>query len=523
METVSLSKYSLGVKLSHTGGVKMLLKKIVPLGVIILVLFNFFLAAWMVLHKDISFTSEVARDFLLLDELARKKVILIGPNSSTGLFHGPLWTYLNFPAYILGRGNPVVVGWFWVLLIVGFTFSNYFIAKKLFGQTVGYLFSLMTSLYMVFHAGFMYNPHGAMLFIPASFFFFVQYVMRRKRWDLLLHLITIFFIIQMQLADGIPLFILSTLAITVLAIKDKQWSHLFFFLLVPLFLSNFIIFDLRHNRIISNLLIHFINSPARDRPDYLLLAGERINLLLSSVEILHLDIGGRNLVLFIFTLVLVGFGLKQNKFRVVYLSFFYLYGGYFLLSLFNTGPLLYFYLFPLFPLVFLIFSSLINSRFRLLFLPIFILVYIVNLQTAVRDLRNTDKFIGKAADSWQFIFSLSQKIYKANDAEFGYFVYAPYVLAYEGKYAMLYTQRLHANRGFYFSKKPVTYIISAPTAPSNPYLSYSWWVANRVRINKEPVAIEQFANGYKIEKYLLTDEETHVPFDQGIDPGLTFR
>lgn len=502
---------------------KKFVKIIIPVGFIALVLTNFFLASWDVIHKDISFTSEIARDFLLLDELARKKIILIGPNSSTGLFHGPLWTYLNFPAYFFGQGNPVVVGWFWVFLIIVFTVINYLIAKNLFGRTAGYLFALFFSLYMAFHAGFMYNPHGALLLTPTAFFFFVKYLSAKRKLFLLFNLIFTCAIVQFQLADGIPLLLLFGLAEIIWIFRYRLWFHTLLFLSVPVSFVNFIIFDLRHEHLYAKLLFHFIVSPVRDKPDYFLLLKERIAVLFSGQEILHQDIFNLNLWLFLLTIFLILWQLKKGKFRIVYFSFLYVYFGYYLLSLFNTGAVLYFYMFPLFPLIFLIFSSFINSSFKLTFLLIFIPVYLWNFQTMVNNLSRANKFFGQAEDSWSFILSVAQKVYRDSNGEFGYFVYEPNVLAYSGKYAMLYAQRVNKNKSNYFTKKTLTYIISAPPVKSNPYLSYRWWVNSRVNIKNIPEKTISFPNGYKIEKYLLSHEEVNIPFDPGIDPGLAFR
>ena len=38
------------------------------------VCFNFILSSWFVLHHDIIFSSEVARDFFLLDEMDQKRI-----------------------------------------------------------------------------------------------------------------------------------------------------------------------------------------------------------------------------------------------------------------------------------------------------------------------------------------------------------------------------------------------------------------------------------------------------------------
>ncbi|KKP79715.1 MAG: hypothetical protein UR81_C0041G0010 [Candidatus Levybacteria bacterium GW2011_GWB1_35_5] len=66
----------------------------------------------------------------------------------------------------------------------------------------------------------------------------------------------------------------------------------------------------------------------------------------------------------------------------------------------------------------------------------------------------------------------------------------------------------------------MTYIVVAPPAIDNPYLSYKWWKEERIKITKDPKAVYTFPNGYQIEKYELTEEEIKVPFDKGVDQGL---
>ena len=107
------------------------MKKIAKIGFFILVLSSLVMATWYVLHGDILFSTDIARDFSLLDEARQKGIVLIGPRASgVGLFHGPLWLYLNFPAFIIGNGNPIIVGWFWILLIPPFLYMSFHIAKR---------------------------------------------------------------------------------------------------------------------------------------------------------------------------------------------------------------------------------------------------------------------------------------------------------------------------------------------------------------------------------------------------------
>lgn len=499
------------------------MKKILTVLFFLTVGFSLFLASWHVINGDIRFYSDIARDFFLFAELSQKKIVLIGPRSSGGLFHGPVWTYLNYPAYILGNGSPVAVGWFWILLIVCFLISNFFVAKKLFNKETAYLFVLMTSVYMAFHAKGFFHPYGAMMLIPLSFFFFIRYIQTLKIKYLIIHVIIAGIILQFEIAVGTPLFILSFFYIVFKTIRSKKKKHLLVYSLLFLLISNFIIFNLKHDFILSKQLETYLSSSNRSSTSYFPYIIERIRLMFSGIEIIRADPANRNLVLFLISLFLIFIQIKDNKYKTIYFAFLYFYFGYFILSLINVGPMLYFYLFPIFPFVFLIFSSFITSRYKFLFGILFFMVLAINLQTAISDTIIDTQTIGKDINSWKFLYSVASKVYESPEKEFGYFVYSPDSIAYPEKYAMFYGQKTHKKTTYYFQKKPVTFLVIAPPPPDNPYMKDEWWILNKARINSKPLSTINFENGYKIEKYKLTSEEIKVKPDPGIDPGLSFR
>lgn len=485
---------------------------------------NLFFASWFVLHGDIEFSSDIARDFFLLEEVHRKKFVLIGPKSSTGLFHGPLWLYLNYPAYALGNGNPVVVGWWWIALTGLFVGSSFFIAKKLFGEKTAYIFTLMISVYTVFHAHRYFNPHGAMFLTPLFFYLFIRYLQTHYMKYLITHILIAGAIIQFQMAVGIPLFILSSLVVVFQTVKTKRRFHALALLLIIVPLLNFIVFDLRHEHLLSKQLLHYAVSPGRDYPNYLELVKERARLAITASEILRRDPGYRNFVLFAVLLTLLVRQVTDKKYKRIYIYFLYFYFGFFILSLFNTGKLLYFYLFPLFPLVLLIFSSFVTSRHCKIFLVLFFFVFTANLSSAIGDTQDAKATIGKSENSWKFLAGVANAVYQNGPKTFGYFVYAPDVVAFGPKYAMLYAQkRFPQYIGHYFQKMSVTYLVIAPPPRDNPYMQDAWWRINLLHIAEKPVKTIHFDNGYKIEKYILNDTDIKVPVEPNIDPGIIFR
>ena len=496
------------------------MKRALFYGFIFLWALNLFFASWSVLNGDIVFSSDIGRDFHIFREIDQKKFILIGPRASGTLYHGPFWPYLNYPAYVVGKGDPVIVGWWWVILIAAFTVSCYFIAKSLFGRTVAMAFTLMTSLYMSYHAREMINSHGAMLLLPAFFYFFIRYAQRKKPVYLATHLIVGSAMIQFSLSNGLPYVITSIVAIVWLVRRTKQWRHLVALLILPLLLSNFIIFDFRHEHILFNNIKDFVLPFQNNQVfNYGSIIENRVRLMLTGVELLHVDVGYRNAVLFAITMVFIAIQLRDRKNRLIYLFFLYFYFGFFVTSLVNKGYMLYFHFYPIFPLVFLIFSSLSTSRYKRAFWFLFVLLYLLNVQAAINDMKTTAAFAGKDPASWKFLSSVAQSVYSDAGGDFGYFVFTPDGFAYALKYAMLYEGTKRPMRSYYFQKKPVTYMVAAP----HPYFQHTWWRENAVNIKKPPSRSVQLDNLYVFERFDLTDEETRVRFDPAIDLGLTFR
>jgi hypothetical protein len=492
------------------------------------ILLSFACYFWYIFNGEAVLSSDIARDYLLFSEITQKKIILIGPKSSVmGIFHGPLWLYLNYPAYFLGKGNPVLVEVFWIILAALFTYSCYFVGKKLFNKNTGYLFSLMVSVYMFFHINQFFNPMGAMFLIPINFYLFVKYLEKYQIKYLVAFVLISGLIIQFELAIGIPFFALSVLYLLIKLVRSKHKKHLFAVFLIVIPLLNYIAFDLRHEFLLTNSIARYLSPASGDhiKYNYLYMLYDRTKLMITNIEILRDDPLLRNALMgaiFIFFLIVQ---FKNHKYRKIYSLFLYFYVGFFAMTLINKGPILYFYLFPLFPFVFLIFASFITSKYSKTFFVIFMVIYLMNLSTVFKDINSyRANSLGKTEISWRFLNSMAKSLYLGNEKEFGYFIYTPDIIAYAPKYALFFEEKQHKDKNpFYFEKKAITYIVVAPPAKNNPYLSYTWWKEKRLNITKKPVKIMNFENGYKIEKYELDNNEINTPFDHGVDPGLSFR
>lgn len=481
---------------------------------------TFVFGAWYVLHGDIQYTSDVARDFLLLHEISQKGIVLIGPSSSTKLFHGILWMYLNYPVYALSGGNPVVSGWFWVFLSMCSVFGGFYVAKKLFTLDVAYVYALIYALFLAFHVRYFYNPDGVMLVIPFVFYFFIEFLKTKKIKFLVFHLLIVGAMVQFEMAIGIPFALLSFGYVLYKTIKWKKYIHLLTFLIIPLTQLNFIIFDLRHDFLISKLVYHFLTSAGRDKLHIFSMIWQRIIYLMSTVEFSRINVWNINTIIMIVIFVAIFLQIRAEKNVQTYALFLYFYLGFFVLSMANAGGLLYFYVYPLFPLVFLIFASLITSRIKVLIVLLLFVTYLTNMVVAATDMyAEANLFAGKTADSWLFFNNLAQKVFTGPEKSFGYFVFDPDVVAYQSKYVLLYEQHVSSKDVAYFKKEPITYLVIA----YNTYGQDLYWKQQQLHITASPSATIAYDNGYKVEKFQLLQKDIQTPVEPNLDPGLMFR
>ncbi len=498
---------------------------------LILIGFNILAFSWYALNGDLYFQTDIARDFLLLNEIETKKIMLVGARAgAAGLFHGIFWPYFNFPVYYLSRGNPVAVAWWWVFCSLIFLYSGFLIAKKLFNETTGFLFVLLTSAYLVFQTKEFTHPQGAMLFMPAVFYLFWRYVETLKLKYLVSFVLGSGILIQLEMAFGMPFFLLAALYLLVVEIKQRKLKHASVFLLLLLPLSTFILFDLRHDFFMTKSFLAYTKGQPWEVYNFANILQNRLDYMTSlAVPLLYgmLTYGSSSLnrLFFgVFFAVLLWVIVKGEN-RQIYLTFLYFFLGFFILSLTNRYYLLAQHFIAFVPLVFLFLASLVTTKQGKVLWPFIIFILLFNVYSGVTFIGSAKaNFMGKNEDSWKGLEPIARDIFSHEESEFGYFVYAPDKLAYEPKFLMVYGQKQYPkSQAYYFQKKPITYIVSAPPPPNDPFMRDEWWTKNSIKIAKIPERVFNYPNGYKVERYTLTPEEIAIPWDQQEDSGLHFR
>lgn len=489
------------------------------------VLYNVNLSSILVRNGEVNFFNDVARDFLLLQELDHKKIVLIGPRSSTNnLFHGPLWTYINYPAYVIGNGDPVFVAWFWLFLECVFLITSFYMVRKLFGTLPAFAFIVLISIQMAIPINGVFHSEATIFVIPILFFTICMYVKSKKNLYLVFHLLILAMLIQLEIGVGLQFFILSSLVIIFFIYKQKLWKHLFIFSLVPIFLSNLIIFDLKNGLRMAKALfstggsLHFFMS-------FESWMQNRVN---NTISLQLFNNAPNSVFVYItFAIVIIATILlikNKNKYKNIYLLFLFYYFGYMCLSFFNKGVLLFHYVYLLTPLTVLWLVSFLVTRYKLLFFPIIIIIFTSGFNFAHLRINQRLASMGKDYNSWTSLSNVAKEVIsKEKNNEFGYFVFAPDAFAYQPRYAMIYHFKNAKAKAFEYAKKSTTYIIAAPPPANDIYMDHVWWRKEPVGISSEPIETKKFPSGFVIEKFNLTKEEQKIPHDKNIELGIHFR
>ncbi len=494
-------------------------------------IFHLYTASYYALKGELNFQTDIGRDFLLFEEILQKKIVLIGGRTSAaGLFHGPLWSYINFPVFWLSRGNPVAQEWFWLFLIVLFLFFSFQICKDLFGKTSAFIFVLLTSSFLAFWAKEFTHPHAAFLLMPFFFYTLIKYTENFKIKWLIYHVLLSGFIVQLEVAAGGPFLVLSYLYILFKQYKQKHINQALGFLVILLPLSPYILFDLKHNFFqIKNLIVYVLPHPKEHYVGLSNILTDRLNYATTfAVPLLH-NLGQLKLLNIFFALVfliLTILRLQEKKIGRIYWVFLYFFFGYFIISLLSRYYLLTQDFLPLVSVVFMIFASLSQPKFAKTFLVMFLVVYTLNIYAGTRYLSESKKTMSSSLTSWRILSKISQDTFSGPENEFGYFVYSPDKLSYSAKYALVYGSLNSRKKAYYFEKKPVTYVISEAPAYNDPWaknFTDVWWIKNSIKIKPEPELIIHYKNGYELKKYNLTPDEINIPWDKQEDTGLHFR
>jgi hypothetical protein len=501
------------------------------LGVSTIVL-GMLLASAFAFYGDIFFHTDIARDFLLMAEMAEtKKPALIGPRSGgiPGLFHGPLWLYLNIPAFIILQGNPSLMAIWWMAMVGGLVLMTTWVAAKLISPSAGLFSGALLAGTLISKSANIFNPFGAMLLSPAFLFCWLKYI-KTDNWKYLaLSFVLLGMIIHFQVAFGGPLLFLTIMALFWRSFKVKKWLHLLVigFTLLPL--STYLVFDIRHDWIQSRAVYQFVTSSQSESAQSIIsLINDRLDL--AAVKALSISpsipgFGWTSILglLVIWSMILIGLAKYKNA-NPMFRWILYFYVGFWLISIFYPGSIWSYYYQPFIPWIVLLIASTIQQLPRRLFSLLFGVLIMISLVDGLTWVNSISEFSGKTELSWLSHRDIAAEVFSQAEAEFGYFAYTPDLYAYQPQYAMKFLNKFYPDKtAVAYQKRSQTFLIFAQPPPDKTYLGAEKWKSEDVRISSQPTKVTVYPNGYTVEEYRLDEAELAIPHNPNLIQGLHFR
>lgn len=325
-------------------------------------------------NNNTAFTSDQARDMLAIRGIVTGNDLpLIGPITGIpGLYLGPFWFFFNTLPFIITGGDPVsLVIW----QILWFQFSAlilylYFRQSKPTFALLSSSLVLLSPLYF-YTSRYFFNPH----LLPAFTIFFLILL------DSIVKKPTVIKSITLGLTVGISLQLEAAIAIVYLPVailfllKNKK-SLFYFFVTFVLTLLPQILFELRHDFLMTKVFLDQLtgkNDVIQNTLGFNQLISDRLNSLKylwdESLPVPHY---------FTSILFLLGIYHLKKKASVFLLASFLIFLLFYLLFLIYPHPLKSWYLYPLaLPTIFVI-SSLITNKVSYLLLPSIILTAILS-------------------------------------------------------------------------------------------------------------------------------------------------
>ena len=215
-------------------------------------------AAW--LSDNLFFGFEQGRDFLRLGEMLKGRLVLIGPQTDAdGIFHGALSYYSFLPFFVIFSGNPLYISYTLIFINALAIYFLYKLLKEEVGKRAAFIGSLIyaTSYSAVVYARWLLHEN----LIPALTIFLIYLLFRSKRNPKYLVGVAIVWSVMFHLALQVPIILSIPILIYLYLAKVKLGKKviLYSLLSVLLIMSSYIIFNIRHDGILTSGVTAYLN------------------------------------------------------------------------------------------------------------------------------------------------------------------------------------------------------------------------------------------------------------------------
>lgn len=509
----------------------------------LIVLFAFLLRSRMFLYGDFYYLVDQARDLLLTKGIVIDHTLtLIGARTGLGgLFHGPIWLYIISPFFLLFGGNPfftlvplfIIVSLALVVLgfLVGWRLHNFY-----FGLLLALILSVSSSLVQT--VPYTTNAQMQPVIVILYLYSIIEFI-RGKDKFIILSLFLVGLGFQFESAFAVLLIFLTIFAVflrkKIPAFKIILLSIIAF--VIPL--TTFILFDLRHQFLMTKSFIRLLGSPIKPLPGYEQytsitfrffdrLFGLRDSLaspLFSNSNLTQAIL----LIIFAIPILLFIVNFHKGKFSFDKEYLFILFSPVIIFGLyiFYPLPLWPHYLLPVSLFIAMLLTYSIKIIFaKNIFLKILTFIFLVLLifpaiQSIGSQYLNNNNYSSKSDGSYRNQLAVAEWVIKdMGGKESGYFVYSPGILTYNMDYLIWWVSKTNGYKLPVNQKLQTTYLIMYPHL-ENDMGAYDYWKKNTIRTNGKVLLIKIFAGRIIVEKLLIDTSES------GVDPNyyqnLIFR
>ncbi len=506
-------------------------------------IFNFF--CWIVLigifflnlihiyRGDIVFHTDIARDFLVMEEIIQEnKPTLIGPKSGgvSGVFHGPAWYYLNLPVFYLSGGNPAIISIFWLTLYLFGFYIFYLLSKKVLGCQVALASTTLLASLSMFMSMALGQQSPSFFLSIVLLYFVYSYLQDCKWWQVSATMLVLGFIIQFQMAFGGPMLLIFGPYLIFKIIKTKKYSHLLALgsILIPL--STFILFDLRHDFLQSrSVMRYFSERDTNDDWTLIKYANHRFWAIVDCFSIIKTSTILKILTVILSLMAFVSAGIinkksSHNKAQQFWFISLLMITGFWLITIPFRGEIQGYYYESLLPVICLWFGYAILKFKNKVGVILLSLIICFNFYTGIKNAYYY--LLSDVSDyeiNWSFYSKLANDIFKNTDQEFGYYVFTTDQFGYQAKYAMNYYSKNLFRKTQLNKKAPITYLIIGRNDYKNPFANEEFWQKEQVRIDRVADDSWEYQSGYKVLRYNLSEEELLIESDPNLIEGLHFR
>ncbi len=507
---------------------------VIPLiGILLLTLL---LGSRMIIAQDFFFLADQARDFLLVQDIVvNKNITLIGTHSGLGgFFHGPLWLYLLMPFYILGGGDPFAFTYAYVLIAIITVLAGFLIGNSLYGRKAGFLLALLLG---VSPSIWMYIPNTiGVNVIPLVLLVLFYFLLRYLHGKQYAFIGAAFFVgLSLQFETALPLILIPIVFVSFF-LNKKAITNVKVILgsLVAFVLSlaTFILFEVRHNFLMTNSLITIFTSGKREQgyleiPERLLshlqsMRGVYESILVTRSVFLELLLVAIFIAFIVYTIKLRLYKKREWKDCLYLLLFpvcvFVLYTGY-------AYPVFPEYLLgltvPVALAAVLIFRYLWRTRVGKVLVILFLGLTILETGKLLYSNYLLPYQQNMTSGSYQNQQVVARWI--MNDSKgkpFGYFVYTPSTFTYGMDYLLWWEAKQAAMATPTSTKKETTYLILYPPL-ENDKGAHAFWKKYKIKTAGKVITRKEFTGGIIVEKLAIDPKEE--PADPTYNQELLFR